>query len=318
MNTIIIREATGADIPDLIRLTSEYVDIMYRWEERLGGGDTARDHLALVAADAAGFVCGVIGVGPPPIDTVDTVLERVPGTYDRNKVSWWKINVLAVDRIRRGEGIGRELLRETVHRMPRRHVGLFGHIVETRTDAITWYRRQGFYIGPSSGLTLTERPGDRNAIGLVPTPGEVAFRGYRSILHDHLKGKAHPQWEERTARAEYARMVGIYSTSRKASVCVGYRLYVRRVTNTADVNSCLHASMGPRPMFVFGWDPNYRRVCFDCISGHLSRIEKYDVEKLCDGCGNVHSDTRMSFATDDDRMLLVAAGLCPTCRSGRG
>lgn len=315
MHAVTIREATAADIPTLAALT-KHAGLIYDWAARLGGGGTAYEHLALVAADVEGSACGVIGVGPPPIGTIDAVWERQKGTFDPSRVPWWKVNVLAVDRSHRREGIARSLLHETVQRLPRAHVGLYGSLEQTREDSITWLRRQGFYIGPASGLTPTERPRGRDAIGLVPTPGEVYFRGYRSILRDHLENRAHPKWEERAARAEYARQVALYANSGNALPDVGYRFYAQRIANGANENFCLHASMGPRPMFVFGWDPGHRRVCAQCVDEYLARIEKYDVEELCDGCGNEHVDTRMSFATDDDRMLLIAAGLCPKCRSG--
>lgn len=317
MHAVTIREATAADIPTVTALT-KYVGFIYDWAARLGGGCTADEHLALVAVDAGSSACGVIGVGPPPIGTIDAVRERRNAAYDPSRVPWWKINVLAVERSRRGEGIARNLLGETVQRLPRGHVGLYGNLDQTRTDSITWLRRQGFYVGPSSGLTPTERPRDRDGIGLIPAPGEVYFRGYRSILRDHLANRAHPKWEERTARAEYDRQVALYAKSDNALPDVGYRLYAQRIANGANEERCLHASMGPRPMFVFGWDPDHRRVCSQCVDENLARIEKYDVETSCDGCGNEHVDTRMSFATDDGGMLLIAAGLCPKCRSDPG
>jgi predicted N-acetyltransferase YhbS len=318
MTDITYREAAAADIFELTQLTSKYVGVNYRWPEHLGGGGTAREPLALVAVDAAGAVCGAIGVSPPPTGTLKVMWERVPGAVDLRMVPWWKVNVLAVDQPRRGQGIGRELVRETVRRLPRGHVGLYGNVEEKRTASISWYRRQGFSINPPSGLTSRERPGDRDAVGLAPVCGEVVFRGYRSILRDHLEDKVHPQWEERAARAEYNWQVKVCSLVNKPAADLGYRLYARRIANSADPSTCLHASMGPRPLFVYGWDPDHVRVCFDCRLEHTHRIQKYDADTHCDGCGNDHHDTRLSWAADDDHMLLIHAGLCPGCRSSGG
>jgi hypothetical protein len=41
----------------------------------------------------------------------------------------------------------------------------------------------------------------------------------------------------------------------------------------------------------------------------LERIRKCDTDTHCDGCAIDHSDTRLSWASDD--RLLVSAGLCP-------
>ncbi|MDM3904300.1 GNAT family N-acetyltransferase [Mycobacterium intracellulare subsp. chimaera] len=318
MNGVTIRAACPDEVPALAQVTSEYVGTSYKWADRLGAGRTASESLALVAVDVDGCIHGAIGVTPVPASSTQIVWQRDPGTFDFGEVPWWKINVLAVNFGHRGQGVGRALLGETVRRLPRRHIGLYGNLDETRLDSIRWYRRQGFYINPSSGLTMSERvkPLDRDAMGITAVPGEVVFRGYRSILRDHLNDKADSRWEDRTATAEYRWQIALRSRVSPFSPALGYRLYTRRIAEDSAAEACHHAGMGPRPMFVFGWDPDRVRVCNECMPLHLERIRQYDADANCDGCGIEHSDTRLSWAGDEDRLLLVSAGLCPSCRSG--
>lgn len=176
--------------------------------------------------------------------------------------------------------------------------------------------RVGFYIGPVSGLTFVERPGRPNSIRIMPTPNEVVFRGYRSVLCDAVDGHPRRDWELKTARAEYRFTVDIYARSSQPARDLGYRLYARRISSNGSSAACVHALMGPRPMFVWGWDPDHARVCYDCSTDHLHAVQKYDTATLCDGCGRHDSDTRVSWATDDEHLLIVASGLCPRCRAG--
>jgi hypothetical protein len=56
------------------------------------------------------------------------------------------------------------------------------------------------------------KPLDRDAMGLTAVPGEVVFRGFRSILRDHLDEKADSRWEDRTAEAEYRSQIALRSS----------------------------------------------------------------------------------------------------------
>lgn len=319
MAGVTIQEARPDEVPSLIKLTTEYVGTHYKWAERLGAGASANENLALVAVDSTGDIYGAIGVSPVPTTSTQIVWQRDAGAFDFSKVPWWKINVLAVEAGHRGGGIGRALLAETVRRLPRRHIGLYGNVEETRADTIGWYRRQGFYIGPVSGLPITServKPLDRNTIGLDVVPGEILFRGYRSTLRDHLNNKAHPRWEMRMAQDEYRWQVAFRSKIEPFLPDLGYRLHARGINEDPAPQVCRHATMGPRPMFVFGWDPDRVRVCHECLDLHLETIRKYDADTHCDGCGTEHNDTRLSWAADDDHLILTSAGLCPRCRAG--
>jgi len=313
MHSTVIREAHSTEIPAIHRLTSQHVGCTYHWETR--NRRRARDQLVLVAVDADDSICGAIGTGSPSLADINAGVGRNKSVLPPSHVRWWEVNVLTVDRSFRGQGIARELLRHTMRRLPRRHVGLYGRVAETRPESISWLRRQGFYIAPSSRLTSTERPADRGGIGLSRTPGEVYFRGYRSVVRDRLENRGRSDWETRTAKAEFDRQVKLYASGGNTSRDVGYRQYSQRISSEIEENSCVHASMGPRSMFVFGWDPYHQRVCADCVDAHLGRIEKYDAGKVCDGCGKEDTDTRMAFIPNHDRMLLIAAGLCSWCRS---
>lgn len=312
MSEFTIREAHAADVGQLSKMTLSYVGLDYPWDLLLGGGRRADEPLALVGSDREG-VCAMIAVGPP---VADVLWERAPGTVDVGDAPWWKVRVLASHPRRRGSAVARALLAETLRRLPRGHIGLYGNVETSRRDAIAWYRRQGFYIGPVSGLTFVERPGRPNSIRIMPTPNEVVFRGYRSVLCDAVDGHPRRDWELKTARAEYRFTVDIYARSSQPARDLGYRLYARRISSNGSSAACVHALMGPRPMFVWGWDPDHARVCYDCSTDHLHAVQKYDTATLCDGCGRHDSDTRVSWATDDEHLLIVASGLCPRCRAG--
>ena len=172
-----MHEVQPADTTDAALLISAHTGLSQPAAQRI-----AEDRSTLVAVTPDGEVCGVLGAGQPTATTLRVLREQRGQAFDPSIVPWWKIHALAVAEKHRRAGIARSLLAETVRRLPRRHVGLYGNVENHRRESINWYRRQGFYIGPFSGLTPTERAGGAGGIRVQPIDGETIFRGYRSTL----------------------------------------------------------------------------------------------------------------------------------------
>ncbi|ORV09795.1 hypothetical protein AWB94_08850 [Mycolicibacterium canariasense] len=309
--TYLVHEVQPADTTDAALLISAHTGLSQPAAQRI-----AEDRSTLVAVTPDGEVCGVLGAGQPTATTLRVLREQRGQAFDPSIVPWWKIHALAVAEKHRRAGIARSLLAETVRRLPRRHVGLYGNVENHRRESINWYRRQGFYIGPFSGLTPTERAGGAGGIRVQPIDGETIFRGYRSTLREHLANREHPNWELRTARAEFTRWRTAISQTQPPAADLGYRLYARIIATQIDPSTCLHAAFGPRPLMVIGWDPDHTRACWECAERQALRVERFDSATLCDACGQHQPDVHVSWASDEDQQLIVYAGLCPPCRRG--
>lgn len=309
--THLVREVQPADTADAALLISAHTGLSQSGAQRI-----AENRSTLVAVTPDGEVCGVLGAGQPTPTTLHVLHEQPGQAFDPSTVPWWKIHALAVAEKHRRSGIARSLLAETVRRLPRRHIGLYGNVENHRRESIDWYRRQGFYISPFSGLTPTERAGSAGGIHVQPIDGETVFRGYRGTLREHLANRGHHNWELRTARAEFSRWRAAISQTQRPAADLGYRLYTRTIATQINPSMCLHAEFGPRPLMVIGWDPDHTRACWECAERQALRVERFDSATLCDGCGQHQPDVHVPWASDEDQQLIVYAGLCPPCRRG--
>lgn len=309
-----IRLAEPADLPSLIDRQDRLVGAPYPWPDRLGDGRDRGCYLALVMC-VNDRVVGQVGVGPVNLRPDLVVVDRTAGRFDLGSLPWWKVHSLAVDPEHQGDGLGLGLLREVLQRMPSDLVGLVGSVEDTRTAALDWYRGRGFYVAATA--PLRRREGDPiAAVALLAPPGEVFFHGYRHTVAEHLDGKGHPNFALRIARTDFRRQLQIRKNSMSPRGDTGYRQLATRIGGRADLPGCRHAAMGPRPLFVQGWDPQLMRTCTQCAPSRLEEIEPYDAQSHCDGCGRTRTDVVVSWAADEAALLIVTAGLCPACRAG--
>jgi ribosomal-protein-alanine N-acetyltransferase len=303
-DTVTIRIAEPRDVPALTELHQRLVGVPYRWANHLGEGGAANSDLALVA-EAGGQTVGLLGAGP-------ILPGRMKVTATTVHPPWWKLHALAVDPDYQRRGIASRLLRETVQRLPPRHLGLYGSVSLTGSAAISWYRSRGFYV--ASPMPLPSTPSFASGAQLVSVPDEVFFRAFTHTITEHLDGKRDGDDEERAARQHFKswlRQVG-RPTRRE----VGYRTFAARVAANPGP-TCVHSKFGPRHYQVFGWDPELRRSCDACITERLNAFVGLDADDFCDGCQRTRPDVAVSRAALYEEMLIVQAGLCGTCRTSK-
>lgn len=305
-----VRVAAEGDLPGLVDRQERLIGATYSWSRRLGSGQNADDHLALVV-DIGGRTVAHLGAGPTQVDDLPVLQDRY-GTAHSLRPLWWKIHSLAVEPEHRRQGLASLLMKEALRRLPDGHLGFYGSVSNTATDAHAWYRARGFYLAtpmPLPGRGAHKRDG----ILMVTVPDEVFFRAEASTLAQHLAGEGHPGSEMRVARREFeAAQRAIKKPPERDS---GYRMFATLLADCPGP-SCVHQNMGPRRMTIVGWDPEHRRVCDGCLSAHLEVIRAHDAENWCDGCHRTRQDVRVSWAVLEELMLCVQAGLCPTCRAG--
>lgn len=310
-----LRAAVSKDVPALDARARRVVDYgSFDWARRVEGAQGR--YAVFVAVEESGRTVGQVALGPVEIRLDRVIYDRRRSPAAAKPPPWCKLDLIAVDPVYQGKGIGRRLLQQAVQWMPAAMVGLYGNVDQDNSAAVSWYRRQGFSIAAASALPFDLRFRSAGGALMVPPDGELMFRGVRQTVQEHLAGNGRPGWEEREARANF--QLDVRTRGRTARGDTGYRRLAQRAAEQSAAGpGCPHMSLGPRPAWIFAWDPKLQRSCNHCISDRLDAIKPYDDETLCDGCHEHHADVVLSWATADHEMLIVDSGLCSSCRAGR-
>jgi ribosomal protein S18 acetylase RimI-like enzyme len=306
---ITIRPAAQSDIEGIRQRTDELIGVVTDWAVRLAPGSSAR---AFVAEDEHGHQVGHIAARPLDV-TPDMLDPRFPVAAIPAFMPWWKIDALAVDPSHQGRGAARDLLHAVLGELPPTTLGVYGNVEESRSHAIAWYRRQGFYI--STRADLPERADGRSGVRLHGGVDEVFFLGDLRTLGEFAAGRPDRRFETRRAQSDFKHQLRLFKRGIHNREDIGYRLFARAVSER-DPSTCVHAGMGPRPLVAHGWDPEFLQACMDCAPVRAQEISHLDDEDLCDGCGARTPETVLSWAAIEERFLIVSVGLCPACRSG--
>ena len=307
----LVRPAVPADANALTALHAVLVGAAYDWEAALLQDRSRKDGTVTLLAEAAGELVGYLSIGSAHLDRYPvTVVNNTADPVDLAALPWWKLHALGVAAPFRRAGLATELLAEALPHIPKNILGLYGNVDLNRTSAISWYRRRGFYLAVF--MPLPQHPGDLQCVAVDTVPGEAFFRGQLGTLQTHLRRPQTKADELAAAGQEMHRQLEIMTVAAQPAAAEAGFLNYAKCALRGSAGRCSHFALGPRPGWIYGWDPELLLSCEVCAQERLGTIAAFDSVTRCDRCKQARADTEIGWAAW--KTTFVYCGLCSACR----